>query len=120
MQASPKARNVTRRFQDLLRYFGDLDRAGLSIAARASQRAVELGLPGIQADLDLYRLLLEHGRAQAADGARPRGKDPTAELCSWLGDDDLEEAAAMLLSGGARLAQEQVGVELLMRLAADE
>ena len=53
-----------------LRYFGDLDVAGLTIAARASQRAVEIGLPEVHPDLELYRLLLEYGRPQPVERAR--------------------------------------------------
>jgi hypothetical protein len=106
-------------------YFGDLDAAGLTIAARASQRAAELGLPEVRPDLQLYRLLLEHGRPQPVEGAR-RGTggvcnvSSAAQLCAWLADEDLEQAVALLLSQGARLAQEQVGVELLSELWADD
>jgi hypothetical protein len=107
-----------------LRYFGDLDAVGLTIAARASQRAAELDLPDVHPDHRLYRLLLEHGRPQPAEGAR-RGFEggsnasSAAQLCAWLADEDLEQAAALLLSQGTRLAQEQVGVELLAELWAD-
>lgn len=107
-----------------LRYFGDLDAAGLTIAARASQRAAELGLPQVRPDLELYRLLLEYGRPQQVEGARRGaggGSDAglALQLCAWLADEDLEQAAALLLSQGTRLAQEQVGVELLSQLWTD-
>jgi hypothetical protein len=100
-----------------LRYFGDIDAEGLRIAIRASERATGLCLPHVEPDHDLYRLLLEHGNPQPTD-ATPRAPASLIRLCDWLGDPDLSDAAHLLLSQNARLAQEQVGVELLQRLYA--
>lgn len=98
-----------------LRYFGDLDIAGLTIAARATEHAATLGLPPLTPDTELYRLLLEYGTPQPVDRSPPSA-DSLVRLCSWLDDVDLREAAHLLLAQGARLAQEQVGVELLLSL----
>jgi hypothetical protein len=98
-----------------LRYFGDLDIAGLTIAIRASEHSISLGLPSARPDIELYRLLLEHGRPQASDGATPT-PEALERVSSWLSDPDLVDAARLLLAQRTRLAQEQVGVELLQRL----
>lgn len=97
-----------------LRYFGDLDVAGLTIATRATEQAASLGLPSLIADTKLYRLLLEHGAPQPGERSSPS----LTKLCRWLGDDDLQDAAHLLLSQRTRLAQEQVGVELLLRVGS--
>lgn len=99
-----------------LRYFGDLDVAGLAIAVRAAEQSAALGLPPALPDIELYRLLLEHGVPQSSDGAAPTAQS-LEPLCSWLSDPDLADAASLLLSHRTRLAQEQVGIELLERLS---
>jgi hypothetical protein len=91
-----------------LQYFGDLDADGLAIAARADKVARTLGLGSARPALDLYRLMLEHGRPQPARVPRS-----IPELTDWLEDPDLIEAAASILGAGQRIAQECVGVELL-------
>jgi hypothetical protein len=91
-----------------LRYFGDLDADGLAIAARADRVARALGLGPTAPALDLYRLMLEHGRPQPAKVPRS-----IPELSAWLADPDLVETAASILGAGQRVAQECVGVELL-------
>lgn len=97
-----------------LRYFGDLDADGLAIAARADTTAQSLGLGHARPALDLYRLMLEHGRPQPA-------KVPRAipELSAYLEDADLVEAASSILSAGQRIAQECVGVELMRSTSRD-
>jgi Uncharacterized protein conserved in bacteria C-term(DUF2220) len=99
-----------------LRYFGDLDVAGLTIAIRASDQSITMGLPAVRPDLDLYRLLLEHGIPQKSDTAAPE-PHLLQRLCSWLSDPDLVDAAFALLTERTRLAQEQIGVELLRDLS---
>jgi hypothetical protein len=98
-----------------LRYFGDLDIPGLTIAVRATKHAAALGLPALVPDLDLYRLLLERGTPQPTDATAPAAA-PLTRLCEWLSDADLADAAHLLLTQRTRLAQEQVGVELLLRV----
>ncbi len=93
-----------------LRYFGDLDADGLAIAARADKGARALGIGRAAPALDLYRLMLEHGRPQPAKVPRS-----IPELSAWLDDPDLVEAAASVLGAGQRVAQECVGVELLCK-----
>lgn len=100
-----------------LRYFGDLDVAGLTIAIRASDHSIAMGLPAVRPDVELYRLLLEHGVPQKSDAAAPEPQS-LQRLCSWLADPDLVDAAIALLTARTRLAQEQIGVELLLELSA--
>jgi hypothetical protein len=93
-------------------YFGDLDLAGLLIAARANEAARTLGLGPVRPAVELYRLLLEHGTPQRAAGAT-RSATSIERATAWLEDGDLAVAVRLLLDWGQRLAQEQVGVELL-------
>lgn len=79
-----------------VRYFGDLDVEGISIPTRASRRAADAGLLPVEPHLELYQLLLDHGRPQPATG-RPRST-------RWLGP--LQPRADELFSNGMRLAQE--------------
>jgi len=93
-------------------YFGDLDTAGLTMAVRADATARELGLPPVRPAQQLYRLLLEHGVPQPT-GTRHRSTDVFDAATRWLDDEELTAGARALLESGFRLAQEQVGVELL-------
>jgi hypothetical protein len=45
-----------------VRYFGDLDRAGLRIAASAARRAVQAGLPLVLPTIGCYQFLLDGPR----------------------------------------------------------
>lgn len=83
-------------------YFGDLDPDGLMIPVRASETAVAHGLPPVEPAEALYALLLA---GQEEGGADPR--------VMWL-PQGLRGRAAAVLASGRRLAQEQVGLELLM------
>lgn len=92
-----------------LRYFGDLDAGGIEIALAARAFAADLGLPLLPA-VGLYRLLVEVGIAAGAPTANPAR---AARLCrEWLPDPPAT-AAARILQGRQRLAQEAVGVERL-------
>lgn len=90
-------------------YFGDLDRRGLEIPATASATARAAGLPPVTPALPLYAALLRHGHPARA-AAVPA--DVAAATAAWLGPH--ADAAAVVLTGGHRLAQEAVGLELLL------
>jgi len=100
-------------------YFGDLDTAGLAMAARANSTACDLDLPPVRPAKRLYRLLLEHGVPQPT-GTRHRSTEAFDAGARWLDDEELEAGARTLLEGDHRLAQEQVGVELLASLCPRE
>ncbi len=92
-----------------LRYFGDLDAGGIEIALAARTFAADLGLP-LLAAVGLYRLLVEVGIPAPAPTANPAR---AARLCrEWLPEPPAT-AAARILRGGQRLAQEAVGLERL-------
>lgn len=88
-----------------IRYFGDLDAAGLRIPARASDLAVSEGLPPVRPAVGLYRALLEHGRPAGASAV-----DHTD--VEWL-DPELRGPVRELLAAGHRFAQEAVGLRVL-------
>ena len=90
-------------------YFGDLDTAGLRIPRRASERALELGLPPVEPHHWSYHQLLSLVAA-ASPADEPAAVTP-ADL-AWLGE--LAEAAHRFLGCGQRLAQEQLGWERLV------
>ncbi len=92
-------------------YFGDLDVEGLAIPIYANDVAVAAGLPTVEPAGALYRLLLRHGRRAAVDASPSQYR--ARKLCSWL-PEELRAAAAALIVGGERLAQEAVGTELLV------
>lgn len=92
-----------------IRYFGDLDLRGLEIPAIASATATTAGLPPVQPALPLYTALLTHGRKAPATAVA----EPTVSAATvWLGP--VAPGAAAVLAGGHRLAQEAVGLELLL------
>ncbi|WP_060574742.1 MULTISPECIES: DUF2399 domain-containing protein [unclassified Pseudonocardia] len=88
-----------------IRYFGDLDAAGLRIPRRASELAVAEGLPEVRPATGLYRALLEHG--VPAPSARIDHSD-----VDWL-DPGLRGPVRELFASGMRLAQEAVGHRVL-------
>lgn len=88
-----------------IRYFGDLDAAGLRIPARASALAVSEGLPPVRPATGLYRALLEHGRPAPAAGVDHSDVD-------WL-EPGLRGPVRDLFAAGHRLAQEAVGRRVL-------
>lgn len=91
-------------------YFGDLDIDGLDIPVHASDVATAAGLPAVEPATWLYRLLLDHGKAAPVENTPTRHR--VQELIAWL-PEELRPAAAAVLVGGRRLAQEWVGSELL-------
>lgn len=92
-----------------IRYFGDLDLRGLEIPARAAAAAVAAGLPPVLPASALYEALFVHGRRAETT---PVADSAAATAAAWLGP--LAEAAAALLGQGRRMAQEAVGLELLL------
>jgi len=90
-------------------YFGDLDMRGLAIPALASATASAAGLPPVRPALPLYAALLDHGRKGPSAAV---AEDAAAAATAWLGS--LADQAAVVLTTGHRLAQEAVGLELLL------
>ncbi|MBO4236613.1 MULTISPECIES: DUF2399 domain-containing protein [Pseudonocardia] len=88
-----------------VRYFGDVDAAGLRIPRAASDLAAAHGLPPVRPATGLYRALLRHGRPASA-----RTVDHSD--VEWL-DAGLRGPVRDLFAAGARLAQEAVGVTVL-------
>jgi hypothetical protein len=89
-------------------YFGDLDAEGLGIPARASQRAVSLGLPPVEPAEALYELLL----AQEPRALPGRSRGAAVRELEWL-PEPIRERAGAVLASGRRVPQEAVGYELL-------
>ena len=92
-----------------IRYFGDLDAAGLRIPAAASELAQQSGLPPVLPATGLYTLLLQHG---VRGTGREIPADDAHDLAGWL-DPDHRRRAENVLTAGARLAQEAVGRRVL-------
>ncbi|MEU6699200.1 hypothetical protein [Pseudonocardia sp. NPDC046786] len=88
-----------------IRYFGDLDAAGLRIPARASAVARAGGLPAVRPATGLYRALLAHGRPA------PAGPADHTDV-EWL-DPGLRGPVRELFAAGQRMAQEAVGRRVL-------
>ncbi|MBB3084192.1 hypothetical protein [Geodermatophilus sabuli] len=92
-----------------IQYFGDLDLRGLEIPTMASATATAAGLPPVQPVMRLYTALLAHGRKAPAIAV---AESAAGAAAAWLGP--LAGDAAAVLTGGHRLAQEAVGLELLL------
>jgi hypothetical protein len=95
-----------------IRYFGDLDDAGLRIPASAERNATAAGLPGVQPWYGLYQALYARGRE--AEAPRKLSPEQSNELAGWL-PESLRERAVTLLCARKRLAQEAVHGDFLMR-----
>jgi hypothetical protein len=93
-----------------IRYFGDLDENGLRIPANASTVAQAEGLTPVVPAPGLYDALLQRGVRR--QGQRQLLPDAAAKLAGWL-DPPRRAAAATLLTDGARMAQEAVGLSYL-------
>jgi hypothetical protein len=93
-----------------IRYFGDLDENGLRIPANASTITQSEGLTPVVPAPGLYRALLQRGVRQ--HGQRRLLLEATDKLVSWL-DPTQRTAAGILLTEGARIAQEAVGLSYL-------
>jgi hypothetical protein len=94
-----------------VRYFGDLDAAGLRIPRNAAQTATREGLPAVAPALGLYRALLASTVRQ--DGQPPLTPEQASPLTTWLGDPALTAPAAALLQAGARVPQEALTLTAL-------
>ena len=92
-----------------IRYYGDLDRAGLDIPADAALVAAELGLPAIRPAVGLYARLL---RSPVRRTAAPLDEEVADELAAWL-PASLAGEAARLLRAGVAISQENTGTEAL-------
>lgn len=95
-----------------VRYFGDLDEAGLRIPAAASAVASAAGLPRIGPAVGLYDVLLRLGRPQPGQRRVPAAA--AATVCEWL-ENRHRSPAEELLRSGQRIAQEAVGLRYLRR-----
>ena len=94
-------------------YFGDLDLAGLRIAAGAAATAAAAGLPRLQPAESCYRYLLDgppHWRR--ADETDRRLHPDYAEVCRWLSE-SLRAATIELLHARQRVPQERLGLRAL-------
>ncbi len=93
-----------------IRYFGDLDAAGLRIPAAASRLACQEGLPAVRPATALYTALLAVGHRR--DAQLPLDAQRADELVGWL-DLQHRQPCRLLLTGGHRIAQEAVGLAYL-------
>ncbi|MGQ0776199.1 MAG: Wadjet anti-phage system protein JetD domain-containing protein [Pseudonocardiales bacterium] len=98
-----------------IRYFGDLDVAGLRIPASASRLALQEGLPAVQPATALYTALLAVGRPRSAQ--LPLDAQRADELVAWL-DPQHRQPCRLLLTEGHRIAQEAVGLTYLTTTSA--
>jgi hypothetical protein len=94
-------------------YFGDLDEAGLAIAASTSLIAVPAGLPALEPAVGLYRALLASPYRRV--GAVVDAENAEARV-AWL-PSELRSAAVALLTGGTWVPQEAVSLEVLAGLS---
>lgn len=93
-----------------IRYFGDLDAAGLRIPAAASRLARQEDLPAVRPATALYTALLAVGRPHSAQ--LPLDAQRADELVGWL-DPQHRQPCRLLLTEGHRIAQEAVGLAYL-------
>ena len=93
-----------------IRYFGDLDAAGLRIPAAASRLARQVGLPAVRPATALYTALLTVGRRCGAQ--LPLDAQRADELVGWL-DPQHRQPCQLLLTEGHHIAQEAVGLAYL-------
>lgn len=84
-------------------YLGDIDPAGLEIPTGANRRRRQLHLPAIEPATELYRWLLDNGRAMPGDDNRTLSPDAAA----WIGD--LAPRIEPLFAARVRIAQEWLG-----------
>ncbi|MEV1107806.1 MULTISPECIES: Wadjet anti-phage system protein JetD domain-containing protein [unclassified Micromonospora] len=93
-----------------LYYVGDLDAAGLRIAASAAATANAHKLPPLQPATALYEWLLAHG-VPRPDRSNPGIIDPST-LVAWA-PEHLRSPISQLLLGRERIAQETLGLREL-------
>lgn len=97
-----------------VRYFGDLDRAGLRIAASAARRAAQAGLPLVLPAIGCYQFLLDGPRHwRRPDDSNRVGQSDYGEACAWL-PSALRLRAGELLVSGEKIAQEHLGLQTLL------
>lgn len=94
-----------------VRYFGDLDAAGLRIPRHAAETAFRENLPAVTPAHDLYRVLLASSVRQGGQPTVPA--DQAADLAHWLGEVPLIDEASSLLAAGVRVPQEAVTLAAL-------
>lgn len=98
-----------------VRYFGDLDLAGLLTASNAAAQAAAAALPQVSPATSCYRFLLDgppHWRTH--DASNQRAAADHVAVCSWL-PPDLRSPAAELFSQRLRVPQERLGHKALRR-----
>jgi hypothetical protein len=97
-----------------VRYFGDLDLAGLGIAARAGRQAAAAGLPPVLPAIACYRFLLDGPRHwRRPDDSNRLGQPGYGNACAWL-PPVLRPQAGELLASGEKIAQEHLGLQTLL------
>lgn len=94
-------------------YFGDLDLAGLRIAAGASACAVASGLPELRAAAPCYRFLLDGpARWRRPDKTNCQRYPDSDEVCYWL-PRSLRGSVRELLQARQRIPQERLSLQVL-------
>jgi hypothetical protein len=97
-----------------VRYFGDLDRAGLRIAASAARQAAQAGLPPVLPAIACYQFLLVGPRHwRRPDDSNRVGQRDYRDACAWL-PPALRPQAGKLLASGEKIAQEHLGILALL------
>ena len=97
-----------------VRYFGDLDRAGLRIAASAARQAVQAGLPLVLPAIGCYQFLLDGPRHwRRPDESNRVGQAHYGDACAWL-PPALRPRVGELLASGEKVAQEHLGLQALL------
>jgi hypothetical protein len=98
-----------------VRYFGDLDRAGLRIAASAARQAAQAGLLPVLPAIACYQFLLDGPRHwRRPDDSNRAGQPDYRDACAWL-PPALRPQAGELLASGEKIAQEHLGLQTLLR-----
>ena len=94
-------------------YFGDLDLAGLQIAAIAAAQAEEFGLPQIRPAESHYRFLLNGSASwRRPDASNRHASSDYSAACRWL-PESLRIPTLSLLQERQRIPQERLGISAL-------
>ncbi len=96
-----------------VRYFGDLDVAGLRIPRNAAETAVRESLPPVIPAYDLYRALI--GSPFRQGGQPVLTEEAAGGAVTWLGNVSLMLESARLLTMGVRIPQEALSLTWLSR-----
>jgi len=109
----PHLRSIITETQSApeVRYFGDLDHAGLSIPIEAGEVAWQEGLPVPLPEEWLYQELVKF-KPQPMTVSRDCQDCTIASIVGWL-PASLRDVAGNILSHGGRVAQERVGAAFL-------